>query len=370
MENPDFYRQLTVTAGQRTYPVVIGYDLLHDKMLLPYVTSSQVLIVTDSVVAPLYLARVQAAFASLQCDVVVLPAGESFKTADSVQYVYNALIKHHHHRDTTLVALGGGVITDLAGFVASTYQRGVALISIPTTLLAQVDASIGGKTGINHPMAKNMIGSFYQPQAVIMDLSTLVTLPLRIFRAGLAEVIKYAVLSGAEMMHMLTRALEHGLADNRSSELGAVVYACCEVKAAFVKADERDNKERLLLNLGHTFAHALETFGNYDRFQHGEAVAIGLYCAALLSCQKGYVTGEVVTQIDNLLSLAHLPRRIPADVDSAIVQDLMNSDKKIAHNCLRFILMKRIGQCVVDLEVTPQQVTDVLLRARGEESVC
>ena len=362
MARPKIYQQLAIQCAGHEYPIYIGADLLSDGALLRrHVHGTQVLIVTNDTLAPLYLARVQSAFSSMQCDVVVLPDGESYKNQQSLFSIYDALIRHHHHRDTTLVALGGGVIGDITGFAAATYQRGVRYIQLPTTLLAQVDASIGGKTAINHPLGKNMIGSFYQPHAVIMDLMTLNTLLKREFRAGLAEVIKYGLLVGGDFLASLKQVLINKPLSTEA--IAGLIAPCCAIKAAIVEADEREMGRRALLNLGHTFAHALEASTRYEQWLHGEAVAIGLYCAALLSYQLGYLDKASLDVVDSLLMEAQLPRRIPKTIDLLALQALMLNDKKIKNKTLHFVLMRALGDCYLDDGVNADDLCRALMDA-------
>ncbi len=355
MANPDSYQQLIIKLPGHSYPVFIGFNCLSDvELLRRHVHGEQVLIVTNETVAPLYLDLVQRAFTTLQCDVVILADGEEHKNQHSLFAIYDTLIKQNHHRDTTLIALGGGVIGDITGFAAATYQRGVRFIQLPTTLLAQVDASVGGKTAINHLLAKNMIGSFYQPHAVIMDLDTLSTLPERELRAGFAEVIKYGLLAGGAFLQVLSKMLEqeHDLFSASSGTLADLVVRCCQIKVDYVQDDERETGVRALLNLGHTFAHALEACTHYQRWLHGEAVAIGLYCAALLSHQMGYLKQSNLELVDLLLLQAKLPRRIPHDIDLTVLHSLMYNDKKIQNNTLRFVLIRAPGDCYLDDTIT------------------
>lgn len=364
MENPNLLRQLDVQLPCTTYPILVGSDLLADKGLLNrYVLAEQVLIVTNETIAPHYLETVRQAFSHIQADVLILKDGESYKNQSSLFSIYDALIKNGHHRDTTLIALGGGVVGDLVGFAASTYQRGVRFIQIPTSLLAQVDASVGGKTAINYFQAKNMIGSFYQPHAVIIDVKTLSTLPTREFNAGFAEIIKYALLVGGDFLSHLTRLLNKGLSTDSTDVLIDLIWQCCRIKADFVEADEREQDSRALLNLGHTFAHALEAITDYKRWLHGEAVGIGLYCAVSLSYQQGHLPREALALVDDLLMETSLPRRIPATIDLNQLQVLMKNDKKIKNKQLRFVLMRAFGDCYLDSEVTEQDLRQVLLES-------
>jgi 3-dehydroquinate synthase len=364
----DLYQQVTVHLPNREYPIAIGYDALHDSDLLTaYLAGEQVLIVSNDKVAPLYLDYLKSVFLNRQCDIVILPDGEEFKNQRSLFTIYDKLIALQHHRDTTLIALGGGVIGDITGFAASTYQRGVRFIQIPTTLLAQVDAAIGGKTGINHAESKNMIGSFHQPAAVIIDLNTLKTLPSREFCSGFAEIIKYALLVGGEFLQLVYEVLQEGLAESFSDNLAAVISKCCRIKAEYVEEDEYElSGRRAFLNLGHTFAHALESCTHYKRWLHGEAVSIGLYCAALLSQECAKLDAGTVDLIDHMLFKANLPRRIPGDVNLNNLLTSMLQDKKVKNKSLRFILMRAPGDCYIEDGVSNQQVNAVLQAAVGE----
>ncbi|STY28742.1 3-dehydroquinate synthase [Legionella wadsworthii] len=376
MANFEQYGQIDVSLTEHQYPIIICRNGLQNPNLLrTIVTSSQILIVTNKTIAPLYLEHVQSAFKGTQCDSLILEDGEQYKNEKSLYAIYDVLIQKKHHRDTTLIALGGGVIGDITGFAASTYQRGVKFVQIPTTLLAQIDASIGGKTGINHISGKNMIGSFYQPQAVITDLMTLETLPEREFRAGLAEMIKYGLLSGGDFYNTLQRALHEGLTA-QSPLLAQLILECCRIKAQYVETDEKEAGQRALLNLGHTFAHALETYTHYKQWLHGEAVAIGLYCAAVLSLEMQLVDKEFVLQVEQVLQLAGLPHKIPKNIDLILLKDLMKSDKKIKNQCLRFVLIKKAGDCYLEAGVTENCLYNALDAAveenkneRGNDSV-
>lgn len=345
----------------RDYPIIIGKNLLNDSEILNrYVTSGQVLIVTNQTIAPLYLHFLIEAFSDKQCDVVVLEDGEPYKNQESLFQIYNALIEKRHHRDTTLIALGGGVVGDITGFAASTYQRGVSFLQIPSTLLAQVDSSVGGKTAINHPLGKNMVGSFYQPAAVLIDINTLQTLPIREISAGFAEIIKYGILVGGEFLTLIKGILPSDTPLNFHPGLIDVITQCCQIKANIVQQDERETGIRALLNLGHTVAHALEAYTCYNRWLHGEAVGIGLYCAALLSQHTTGLNEDVVKEIDDLLALANLPRRIPRDIDLDLLCTLMKKDKKVKNDTMRFILIKATGSCYIEDKITDANLRTVL----------
>lgn len=359
----NLFSRVEVSGSGFQYPVIIGKHGLDDFSLLQsLVPGFQVLIVTNTTVAPIYLESVLQAFAAKQCDVVFLQDGEAYKTQQSLFTIYDALIKKRHHRQSCLVALGGGVVGDITGFAASTYQRGVPYIQIPTTLLAQIDASVGGKTAINHPLGKNMIGSFYQPQAVLIDIETLNTLPEREFRAGLAEMIKYALLVGGTFLQQLQKALQQGITA-QSTELPELIAACCRIKAAIVTEDEKETGSRALLNLGHTFAHALEAITQYQEWLHGEAVAIGLYCAVLMSHDLGHVDEKAVHLVEDLLQQAGLAYKIPRSIDLTQLIELMAVDKKIKGNNLRFVLFRGLGDCYLEDQVRQTCLQKTLLNA-------
>lgn len=363
MAKLDSVIQVDVCTSNHQYPVIICQDYWrHPELLMSFVSSKQVLIVSNETVAPLYLERLRSVFSSLQCDELILEDGESTKNQQSLVAIYDALIQKKHHRDTTVVALGGGVVCDIAGFAASTYQRGVNLIHMPTTLLAQVDAAIGGKTAINHPQGKNLIGSFYQPRSVIIDLNTLNSLPAREFKAGLAEIIKYGLLVGGDFLKKLQQVLKQGLTA-QSQELSWVIEQCCRIKATYVEADEKESGLRALLNLGHTFAHALEASTNYQRWLHGEAVAIGLYCAALLSYKLALADKSLVAEVKSLLQYAGLPYRIPKELDLTHLMDLIRLDKKVKEDSLRFVVIKAPGDCCLYSRVTTECLADTLITA-------
>lgn len=361
--------KLAVNAPSKRYVVHIGKNMLDDADgVRACIHSPRVLVVTNETVAPLYLNTLVNALSShCVCDTLVLPDGEQYKNREQLERIYEALLTHQHHRDTTLIALGGGVIGDMVGFAASTYLRGVSFINMPTTLLAQVDAAIGGKTAINHALGKNMIGSFYQPDAVFMDLNTLNTLPLRAFRAGIAEMIKCALIRGGVLLEHMQEALAQGLALHRYSKLDELLLECCTVKAFIVAQDEKEQGMRALLNLGHTLAHALETATDYQRFLHGEAVAIGLNAAMHLSKDVSGLPPQSVTKVKEMLHAAHLPLVIPEDLDVHVLWDIMTRDKKAKGDHLRWILMREFGDCIIEENVSQSLVMNTLHRlAKGD----
>lgn len=333
---------IQVALGERSYPIHIGEGLLDDvELLRQRIDSQQLLIVTNTTVAPLYLERVQNAFQDRQIAVCTLPDGEQEKSLRQFEKLIDVLIERRFHRDATAVALGGGVIGDLTGFVAATYQRGIKFVQLPTTLLAQVDSSVGGKTAVNHPSAKNMVGAFHQPDSVIIDTQTLDTLPDRELRAGLAEVIKYGLIMDADFFHWLEDNIDALLARD-STALSHAIAVCCQTKAQVVAADERELGQRALLNLGHTFGHAIEALAGYGEILHGEAVAIGMLLAAETSATLGMLAADQLGPIRNLIERAGLPSDLPALAPAAIVAR-MALDKKVKQGQLRLVLLDAIG---------------------------
>lgn len=350
-------RTLNVALGERSYPIHIGRGLLDDASLItPFLARPRVAIVTNDVVAPLYLARLSAALerADVAVASVVLPDGESHKDWATLNLIFDALLAKRCERSTTLIALGGGVIGDMGGFAAATYQRGMPFIQIPTTLLAQVDSSVGGKTAINHPMGKNMVGAFYQPRLVLADIETLETLPDRELKAGLAEVIKYGLIRDPQFFTWLEDNLDRLLARDHQALAYAIERSCAN-KAEVVAADETEQGERALLNLGHTFGHAIEAGLGYGVWLHGEAVAAGTMMAAELSRRLGMLNEDDVTRIDALHARAGLPVRGPV-LGSERYLDLMASDKKVEGGRLRLILLAGIGKAVMRGDVPAADV--------------
>lgn len=350
-------RTLSVALAERSYPIHIGQGLLDcGDLIAPAFKQKKALVVTNTTVAPLYLSRLKA---SLQATgivtmEVVLPDGEQYKDWQTLNLVFDALLGGHCERGTTLIALGGGVIGDMGGFAASCYQRGMPFIQIPTTLLSQVDSSVGGKTAINHPLGKNMIGAFYQPKLVIADIETLNTLPPQELRAGIAEVIKYGLIRDLEFFVWLEQNMQRLLAREPEALIDAVHRSCAH-KAAVVAADERETGERALLNLGHTFGHAIETAMGYGAWLHGEAVAAGTMMAAELSCALGWLTTADVARIEALFLAAGLPVRGP-DLPVERYIDLMRHDKKVEDGKLRLVLLQNIGRAVVFDQASEAQI--------------
>ena len=353
-------RTLTVDLGDRSYPIFIGADLIDDSACYrPYVRGRQVMIVSNETVAPLYLERVEKALHGLEVARVILPDGEQYKTLEILDRIYSALLERRFDRRCTLLALGGGVVGDMTGFAAASYQRGVNFIQVPTTLLAQVDSSVGGKTGVNHALGKNMVGAFHQPQCVIADTATLDTLPDRELSAGLAEVIKYGLIDDADFFAWL----EANMPALTARDAGALAYAIersCADKAAIVADDEREAGRRALLNLGHTFGHAIETGMGYGQWLHGEAVAAGMCMAASMSAGLGWLDQADVARIDRLVAAARLPVRPPDDLSAERFMELMAVDKKVLDGQLRLVLLRAIGRSVISADFDPDTLRQTL----------
>ena len=351
---------LYVELGERRYPIFIGSDLDPKALLEPYIHGRQVMIVSNETIAPLYLARYVAAIEALGKTVAtcILPDGEKYKNIEHLNLIFDALLASGFNRDCTVLALGGGVIGDMAGFASACFQRGVYFIQVPTTLLSQVDSSVGGKTGINHPLGKNMIGAFQQPQVVLADMSQLKTLPARELSAGLAEVIKYALLGDTDSLTWLELHIDD-LVQGDEAALAEAVYRSCAHKARIVANDEKEQGERALLNLGHTFGHAIESYLGYGEWLHGEAVATGMVMAADLSQRMGWISAEDLARTKNIIQRANLPivcPQIPLDDFLAY----MAHDKKVLNGQLRLVLMQAVGQAIItktfDVELMKQAI--------------
>ena len=352
---------LHVELGARRYPIFIGSDLNPQELLEPYIKGRQVMIVTNTTVAPLYLDRYVRAVEALgkTVETCILPDGEKYKNIEHLTLIFDALLKVGFNRDCTVLALGGGVIGDMAGFASASFQRGVYFVQVPTTLLSQVDSSVGGKTGINHPLGKNMIGAFQQPQVVLADMSQLKTLPPRELSAGLAEVIKYALLGDIEFLAWLEEHMD-GLIAGDENLLAEAVYKSCAHKARIVANDEKEQGERALLNLGHTFGHAIESYLGYGEWLHGEAVATGMVMAADLSHRMGWISEADLERTKNIISRAQLPiicPKIPLDD----FLGFMSHDKKVLNGQLRLVLMKQLGQAVITKEFDVELMKQAIL---------
>jgi len=329
-------------------------------LILPHLKRKHVAIVTNTTVAPLYLDQLTKTLQAVGVSVIpiILPDGEAYKNTETLNKIYDVLLQNRCERSTTLIALGGGVIGDLTGYAAATYLRGVPFIQIPTTLLSQVDSSVGGKTGINHPLGKNMIGAFYQPQVVLADIDTLKTLPARELSAGMAEVIKYGLIRDAEFFNWLEAHIEALMALDESA-ISEAIYRSCRNKAEVVARDEHEAGERALLNLGHTFGHAIENAMGYGVWLHGEAVAAGTMMAADLSQRMGWLTAAEVSRIHALLTKASLPLDAPKlSVDQYL--DLMQMDKKVADGKIRLVLQQGIGKSVITSDYDAEKLRATL----------
>lgn len=355
---------LRVELGRRSYPILIGQGLLGERVLFDqHVRARDILIVSNTVVAPLYLGSVEASFQPRRVIATILPDGESQKTLPNVARILDVLVANRFGRDCAVVALGGGVVGDLAGFAAATYQRGVDFVQVPTTLLAQVDSSVGGKTGVNHPGGKNLIGAFHQPIAVVADTRTLATLPLRELRAGLAEVIKYGLICDVRFFAWLETHLDELLAGDAAA-LSHVVRRSCEIKAEIVARDEREQADRALLNLGHTFGHAVESATGYTQWLHGEAIGAGLVMAARMSRESGHLAAEELERITRLIARAGLPTHIPR-VRPELALEHMRIDKKVQAGKIRLVLMRGIGNAFVTGEYSEPSLQRTLAAHLG-----
>ncbi len=352
---------LHVELGERGYPIYIGRDLLdEDGPLARHLTGSQFVIVTNETIAPLYLDRLRSALGERDLVTeIILADGEQHKTLTTLNEIFDRVMADRHNRSTTFIALGGGVIGDITGFAAACYQRGVKFIQVPTTLLAQVDSSVGGKTAVNHPQGKNMIGAFYQPQAVLIDINTLHSLPPREFAAGLAEVLKYGLIRDESFYHWLQERMPKLLAREEAA-LAEAIERSCACKAEVVAADEREGGLRAILNLGHTFGHAIETAQGYGAWLHGEAVAAGMLMAMELSARRGWIAAEEVQTFRALLQSVGLPVVPPADMTSAQFLDLMGRDKKVIDGNLRLVLLRAVGEAVVVDDATGEELAELL----------
>ncbi|HWV15905.1 MAG TPA: 3-dehydroquinate synthase [Cellvibrio sp.] len=342
---------LHVALGERSYPIFIGADLLGQfELFQPYIRGRQICIISNETVAPLYIERLKKILAAFHVDSVILPDGEAHKNLNTLNEIFTGLLSARHNRTTTLIALGGGVVGDMTGFAAACYQRGVDFIQIPTTLLSMVDSSVGGKTGVNHPQGKNMIGAFYQPRAVIADISLLKTLPTRELSAGLAEVIKYGLICDYEFFVWLEQNIELLMAGDEQA-LTYAVQRSCQNKAEVVAQDEHEGGVRAILNFGHTFGHAIETAQGYGNWLHGEAVAAGMAMAADLSLRRGAISAQDLARIVNLLVKAKLPVKAPADMQPETFVQLMGVDKKVLDGRLRLVLLEAMGKAIVTSDI-------------------
>ncbi|MGB5601007.1 MAG: 3-dehydroquinate synthase [Gammaproteobacteria bacterium] len=351
---------LTVDLEERSYPIYIGDGLLGDnELLVKHIPGKNVLVVSNETVAPLYLDKILTMLAGKHVESCILPDGEEYKNLETLNTIYDVLLGKKLDRNTTIIALGGGVIGDMAGFAAASYQRGVHLIQIPTTLLAQVDSSVGGKTAVNHRLGKNMIGAFYQPRAVIADTMTLNTLPERELSAGIAEVIKYGLIRDLPFFDWLQVNMPR-LMDRDADGLAYAIETSCRNKAEVVAADEKESGQRALLNLGHTFGHAIEAGLGYGNWLHGEAVAAGMSMAARMSHQLGWISTDDIERITIMIAQAGLPVHAPAELSAERFVELMSVDKKVMDGVLRLVLLKDIGHAVIVNDYTREQLVNAI----------
>lgn len=352
---------LTVSLADRSYPIHIGNNLLEQaNLILPHLKRKQVAIVSNTTVAPLYMQTIAKPLRDAGVSVIeiILPDGEAYKNNETLQTIYDHLLQNRCERNTTLIALGGGVIGDLTGYAAATYLRGVPFIQVPTTLLSQVDSSVGGKTGINHPLGKNMIGAFYQPKLVLADIDTLKTLPQRELSAGIAEVIKYGLIRDADFFDWLEANMSALMALD-AAVASYAIYRSCQNKAEVVAADEHEQGERALLNLGHTFGHAIENAMGYGVWLHGEAVATGTVMAADLSQRMGWLNDAQIARIKTIMQAAKLPIKAP-DLGVEEYLRLMQLDKKVADGRIRLILQQDIGKAVITADYDAEKLKQTL----------
>ena len=355
------YERVDIALGERSYPILIGPRLLDDAQLLStHITARSLLIVTNETIAPLYLAKLQGALQGRRVATLVLPDGEQHKTLESFSRILDALVAGRMNRDAAAVALGGGVIGDMVGFAAACYQRGIDYVQVPTTLLAQVDSSVGGKTGVNHPLGKNMIGAFHQPRVVLADTGTLHTLPPREYRAGMAEVVKYGFIRDAAFLEWLEANVERLIAREDAAVIHAVRRSC-EIKAEVVGQDEREQGLRAILNLGHTFGHAIETASGYGNWLHGEAVAAGMAMAADMSTRLGWLQPAERDRIVQLLTRLGLPVA-PPRIGAQRGRELMGMDKKVLGGRIRLVLLQGPGRAAV-VDDYPEQALEATLQA-------
>jgi len=353
-------KELRVELGSRSYPIRIGAGLLGDAARWRDTLGGRhVLVISNEVVAPLYLQRVTAGLGDRTFSTLILADGEAHKTLDSAAQVFAALAQLKASRDATIIALGGGVVGDLAGFAAACWMRGIACVQMPTTLLAMVDSSVGGKTAVDLPQGKNLVGAFHQPRAVIADTDALATLPERELRAGCAEVVKYGALGDAAFFGWLEAHADALLARDAQTLATAIAH-CCEQKAGIVARDENEHGERALLNFGHSFGHALETAAGYGTLLHGEAVAIGMCLAARLSARLGRASAADAERLTNLLQRFHLPTELPPGSDAQRLLELMRLDKKNVSGRLRLILWRGVGQAEIVTDIPEASIRAAL----------
>lgn len=353
--------ELNVALGERSYPIYIGPGLLgNSDCFEPFINSSQVLIVTNETIDKIYSEQLERTLGFVESlDKVVLPDGERYKNLETLNLIFDALLEKSHNRKTTLVALGGGVIGDMTGFAAASYQRGVNFIQVPTTLLSQVDSSVGGKTGVNHALGKNMIGAFYQPKSVVIDTDVLSSLPDRELSAGLAEVIKYGLIADKEFFIWLENNMSSLLARDNNA-LSYAIERSCQIKADVVASDEKEGGIRAILNLGHTFGHAIEADQGYGNWLHGEAVGAGMVMACDLSYRMGWIEKNIFERAQKLIEDAKLPIAPPAGMSPETFIKYMSVDKKVLDKKLRLVLLKACGEAIVTSDFSHELLLETL----------
>lgn len=359
--------ELKVDLGDRTYPINIGSGLMSDSEIFKsIIRTKDVMIVSNETVAPLYLSKIKDALgSSFRIETCILPDGEKYKTLESFNQIITELLSAGFGRDCTLAALGGGVVGDITGYAAASYQRGVDFIQIPTTLLSQVDSSVGGKTGVNHPLGKNMIGAFHQPRGVVIDTDCLSTLPLRELSAGMAEVIKYGIICDQDFFCWLERNVKSAMNLDEDA-ISNTIAKCCSIKAEVVRLDEKESGVRALLNLGHTFGHAIESFMGYGNWLHGEGVAAGMVLAAKVSKNMGKLSESELIRIETILKAAGLPTEAPEEMDYKSFVELMRHDKKVKNGIIRYVLPNSIGNSEVFKAASDSSIEECVKAAIGK----
>ena len=351
-------KKVNLKTSSNSIPIIIENNAIKKFDVSKYIKNKDVVIITNTIVGRLYLKQVNRLFKDFNVNSLILPDGERYKTTQTLEKVYNFLLKNRYDRSVTLVALGGGVIGDLVAFAADTFMRGVPLIHIPTTLLAQVDSSIGGKCGVNHPLGKNLIGSFKHPKLVLIDTNTLKTLPRKEFMAGMAEVIKYALIKNKKFFNYINKNSEKILSLN-DEDIIKIVHTCATIKAQVVTEDELENGIRALLNFGHTFGHAIEASKNYKGILHGEAVSVGMNIASAISADRGYLNHEEYCEIEDMLNTMNMPTMIPKGVNVSSLMKHLNHDKKKISGKNRFILLSGIGGAFIDDKINDKYLLDL-----------
>ena len=356
--------QLEVDLGDRSYPILIEKDLLQKHDWRKYISGSQALVVSNETISPIYLQMLLSHLDGLDVQALILPDGEQYKCLEYLSKIFDALIDHKQSRTTTLIALGGGVIGDMTGFAAACYQRGVSFIQVPTTLLAQVDSSVGGKTAVNHPRGKNMLGAFYQPQVVLIDTKTLDTLPDREYSAGMAEVIKYGLIADAKFLDWLEQNID-ALMSRDEVCLTHAIKTSCMTKAKIVAEDEKEQSIRAILNLGHTFGHAIEAAQHYKDWLHGEAVAAGMVLAAEFSRRLGMIAEADVARTANIIAKAGLPTQVPDNIGTELFLELMGLDKKVLDGKLRLVLLRDLGDAYVTSDFPMERLREYIAETQA-----